>query len=394
MSIRLRNLVIYAVLTLIVASSVYLLWSQLVVKPIVINETSATSSTPTLSVSKTTYIHTFNLRGYSISGAGATFQYPQISQWARLFQDIIGVEVTYQSVGSGAGQKMFLSDRVVDFAASDPPLTREQYEKYKGQVMQIPWIMGAIAVVYNVPEIPKGYNLKLTAEVIAKIYKGEIEYWDDPAIKELNPDVADKLPRQPIIAVHRSDSSGTTEIFTIFLNKAVPIEWPRDLVGKIVNWPVDKTGRGIGAKGNEGVTATVMQTPYSIGYVELSYAIENNLPIAAIRNAGGKFVLPTEENIRNAVKGVAIPESPTEDFSQLFIDIIYSQDPDSYPISSVAFLILWTSYQDPNKALAISEFLKWIAYEGYKHMVTGYVAPPEPVIKLLLEAAEVLGKLT
>ncbi|MEM1897129.1 MAG: phosphate ABC transporter substrate-binding protein PstS [Ignisphaera sp.] len=350
---------------------------------------TVTQASPTITHTVTLYTPRPEVRGLSVSGAGASFQYPQIAQWARLFKEVAGVEVTYQSVGSGAGQKMFLVDRVTDFAASDPPLTKSQYEQYRGQVMQIPWIMGAVVVVYNVPEI-KGHNLKLTGEVIAKIYRGEIEYWDDPAIKELNPDIANILPRKQIIAVHRSDSSGTTEIFTIFLNKAAPNIWDKDLVGKVVNWPVDATGRGIGAKGNEGVTATVLQTPYSIGYVELSYALENNLPIAAIRNAAGRFVLPTDETIRNAAKGISIPSSPLDDFSEMFVEVIYSQHEDSYPISSLAFLFVWREYGDRNKALALSEFLKWIAIEGYSNMVRGYVAPPQQIIELLLSAARLL----
>lgn len=326
----------------------------------------------------------------SLNGAGASFQYPQIAQWASLFQKAKGIKITYQSVGSGAGQSMFLKDRVVDFAASDPPLTREQYEKYRGQVMQIPWIIGAVAVVYNVPEIPGDYNLRLSAGVVARIYMGEIMYWDDQAIKELNPEVASLLPHREIIAVHRSDSSGTTEIFTTFLHKASPDNWPRELVGKTVNWPVDATGRGVSAKGNEGVTATITQTPYSIGYVELSYALEYNMAIASIENAAGKFVLPTEEAVKNSIKGVTLPGSPLDDFSSVIYDAVYSPHPDSYPIASPVFLIVWRNYEDKCKATALSEFLKWVAEEGYENMVPGYVAPPEEARNLLLVASSIL----
>ncbi|MCS7111504.1 MAG: phosphate ABC transporter substrate-binding protein PstS [Ignisphaera sp.] len=326
-----------------------------------------------------------------ITGAGATFPYPQIAHWVKLFQSVSGVEITYQSVGSGAGQRMFLSDRVVDFGCSDPPLTKSQYEQFKDQVMQIPWLMGAVVVVYNVPEIPGGYSLRLSGEVIARIFKGEIEYWDDKSIKELNPEVADKLPHQPIIAVHRSDSSGTTEVFTTYLHKSSPQVWPKELVGKQVNWPVDQTGRGVGGKGNEGVTAVVVQTRYSIGYVEWSYAIENKLSMAAVKNAAGKYVLPSHTSIASAAR-ITLPASPLDDFSHTFAEVIHPPNEDAYPISSFTYIFVRRSYDDRLKALAISEFLKWVVYEGYKNVIPGYVAPPEQVVSLLLQAASILEK--
>lgn len=325
-----------------------------------------------------------------LAGAGASFQYPQIAEWASKFQQVTGVEITYQSVGSGAGQRMLLQDRVVDFAASDPPLSRSQWEQYKNQVMQIPWMMGAVVVVYNVPEIPSGTRLNMTGEILAKIYKGEIEYWNDPAIRAVNPAVADRLPSKQIIAVHRSDSSGTTEIFTVFLNKAAPSVWGSELVGKQVNWPVDATGRGIGGKGNEGVTQNVVQTPYSIGYIEWSYAISNNLPVAALKNPAGRFVSPSEASIKAAALGVTLPSSPLDDFSYTLTAVVYSSNPDAYPLSTFAYIFVWTSYQPQEKALAMSQFLKWVARDGYKHMVTGYVAPPEAVKNLLLTASDML----
>lgn len=326
----------------------------------------------------------------SIMGAGATFQYPQISHWASLFQSARGIKISYQSVGTGAGQRMFLEDRVVDFAASDVPLSRSQWEKYRGEVIQVPWMMGAVAIVYNVPEIPPNYTLRLTGEVIAKIYKGDIDRWDHEDIKSLNPEIAVLLPPQPIRAVHRSDSSGTTEVFTTFLNKAAPDIWPKELVGKQVNWPVDATGRGIGGKGNEGVTASVMQTPYSIGYVELSYALEYNLPIAAIKNAAGEFVIPTDEAIRKAAEGVRLPASVLDDFSHTLGDVVYSSAPGSYPISTLAYAFFWRHYEDRSKAQAIAEFLLWVSSEGFSSMVRGYVAPPDAVRQLINEAAQYL----
>lgn len=329
------------------------------------------------------------LSGLNINGAGASFQYPQIAHWARLFQEVTGVTVTYQSVGSGAGQRMFLVDRVVDFAASDPPLSRSQWEQYRGQVIQVPWMMGAVAVVYNVPGLPSGLNL--SGDIIAKIYRGDIEYWNDPAIVALNPALADKLPRERIIAVHRSDSSGTTEVFTLFIHKAAPDLWPNNLVGKQIEWPVDRTGRGIGAKGNEGVTATVLQTPYSMGYVELSYAIEHKISIAAVRNVAGKFLLPSEEAIRRAASTVNFPESPLDDFSHTLVEVVYSMDEGAYPIATLAYAFFWRSYNNTLIGRAISEFLGWVATEGYKAMVPGYVVPPDEVRTLLIKASQLIG---
>lgn len=325
-----------------------------------------------------------------IEGAGATFQYPQISQWANLFRQKKGISVNYQSVGSGAGQRMFLIDKVVHFAASDPPLSRSQYLNYSGQVLQVPWIMGAVVVVYNLPGINTPLNL--TGEVLAKIYKGEIVYWNDPAIVSLNPRVAGSLPRSEIIAVFRSDSSGTTEVFTIFLHKSSPSIWPKDLVGKQINWPVSNTGRGVGGKGNEGVTAQVKQTPYSIGYVEYSYAIEQGLTYAAIMNSAGRFILPTETSIRSAALGVELPRSPLDDFSGTFEKIIYSPHPDAYPISTLAYGIFWARYDDPAIARSIATFLRWIADEGYNNTVRGYVRPPNEAVDLLRKAADLIEK--
>lgn len=323
-----------------------------------------------------------------LQGAGASFQYPQISQWASIFNERYGVTITYQSVGSGAGQRMFLVDGVVHFAASDPPLSRTQYENYKGRVLQVPWLMGAVVVVYNLPGIDTPLNL--TGEVIAKIYRGDITYWNDPAIAELNPAIAHRLPAEPIITIFRSDSSGTTEVFTLFLYKSAPSIWPRELVGKTIDPPTARMGRGIGGKGNEGVTALIKQTPYSIGYVEFSYALEQGLSYAAVMNKAGKFILPSESTIRNAATGVDIPGSPLDDFSRLFEDVVYSPHEEAYPIATFAYGLFWSRYEDPAIRRAIVLFLRWIADEGYNHMVRGYVKPPSEVINLLREAANII----
>jgi len=344
-----------------------------------------TSATQTPTPTTTTSI-SIQLQGVVLQGAGATFVYPQLSEWAKKFQERYGIQINYQSVGSGAGQSMFFQ-KVVDFGCSDPPLSRDTWLKYNGSVLQVPWLFGPVVVVYNIPEIPKDAVLRLDAIAIAKIYKGEIRYWNNEYIKSLNPDIAHLLPNKEIVAVYRSDSSGTTELFTTFLYKASNGVWTKDLVGKSVSWPVEATGRGIGGKGNEGVTQNVMQIPYSIGYVEWSYAIKNNLSIAAIKNAAGNFVIPTRETLEEALKNARIPTSPIDDFSGIVDSVIYATGEKSYPILGPTHIILWRRYDDSKKAEALKLFLKWVAEEGYNHIVEGYVAPPQSVKELLIKAA-------
>jgi phosphate transport system substrate-binding protein len=368
------TLVIIAVVAVVVVG---VLTTQIIPR----NPSSTATTTTTTPISE--------LRGLILQGAGATFPYPQISEWARKFQDKYGIQVVYQSVGSGAGQSMFLQ-KTVDFAGSDPPLSRDKWSQYKESIIQVPWLFGPVVIVYNIPELPGNYNLKLDGIAIARIYKGEITYWNDPYIKELNPEVADKLPNKEIIAVHRSDASGTTEIFTTFLYKASSGVWPSELVGKSINWPVDTTGRGVGGKGNEGVTSAVVQTPYSIGYVEWSYAIKNNLRVASIKNAAGNFVLPTSETLQEALKKANIPSSPLDDFSGILDSVIYTPGEKSYPILGPSHILIWRVQDDPKKAEGLKLFLKWVAEEGYNYIVEGYIAPPENVRQLLVKAAELI----
>jgi phosphate transport system substrate-binding protein len=368
------SLIIIAVVAVVVVG---VLTTQIIPR----NPSSTATTTTTTPISE--------LRGLILQGAGATFPYPQISEWARRFQDKYGIQVVYQSVGSGAGQSMFLQ-KAVDFGCSDPPLSRDKWSQYKESIIQVPWLFGPVVIVYNIPELPGNYNLKLDGIAIARIYKGEITYWNDPYIKELNPEVADKLPNKEIIAVHRSDASGTTEIFTTFLYKASSGVWPSELVGKSINWPVDATGRGVGGKGNEGVTSAVVQTPYSIGYVEWSYAIKNNLRVASIKNAVGNFVLPTSETLQEALKKANIPSSPLDDFSGILNSVIYTPGERSYPILGPSHILIWRVQDDPKKAEGLKLFLKWVAEEGYNYIVEGYIAPPESVRQLLVKAAELI----
>ncbi len=322
-----------------------------------------------------------------ITGSGSTFIYPQMQAWIDAFTERNPeVVVEYNPTGSGTGQAQMLVDRTVDFAASDPPLAREQYERYKGRVLQVPVILGAVAVIYNIPGIEE---LRLNGEVLALIYLGEIEYWDDPRITGLNPGV--ELPHERIIAVHRSDSSGTTHVFTLFLYKASNGLWPEELVGKSIEWRVDATGRGVGAKGNQGVAQSVQATEYSIGYVEYSYAVQAGFKMAYIENAAGEYLQPSPEAIQAAARAAlaAMPASPLDDWSGVLDAIVYPEGEDAYPIVSFTFLILWTEYPQ-EKAEALREFLRFMLTEGNAYIVEGYVAVPDEVKEIGLEAVDLI----
>ncbi len=324
-----------------------------------------------------------------VTGSGSSFVAPQIYAWSGQLREETGwVIVEYESVGSGAGLSNFLSG-VRDFAASDPPLPKGKWEELRGRVLQVPVVLGAVVVIYNIP----GFEgiLNLTGEVLARIYLGEIEYWDDPAIARLNP--AADLPHERIVAVYRSDSSGTTQVFTMYLSKSAPDAWPAELVGKTIDWPVASAGRGVGAKGNEGVSRVVASTPYSIGYVELSYALDSGLPVAALDNGAGELVLPTPESVAAAARAAGLPGSPLDDFSGVLEAMVYSGVPGAYPLASFSFLILWADYQDPAKARALAAFLEYIAGPGREpgNLAPGYFPVPEEARRLAVEAARIIA---
>jgi len=326
-----------------------------------------------------------------ISGAGATFLAPQMFEWARAFKEARGISVEYQSVGSGAGRDMFFK-RVVHFAGSDPPLSKELYSRYEGKVLQIPVVVGSVAVIYNIPGLPANEVVCLSAEVLALIYKGEVRYWNDERILALNPHLRGILPREEIVAVHRSDSSGTTAVFTAYLNKAAPSAWPKELVGLAVDWPVDKVGRGAGGKGNEGVARIVKTTPYSIGYVELNYAITQGLPTAAIRNSAGRCIKPTVESVLSALSNVAgqLPKSPLDDWSEVPYLVLDAPGEDSYPIASFSYIFVYRKYPDAQLVQALREFIRWVCTDGQKLMVPGYLPIPREAVEICLKASELI----
>ncbi len=325
----------------------------------------------------------------TLQGEGSTFIYPQIQAWSEAIRgDHPRLVVNYNPTGSGAGQSAFIQG-VVDFAGSDPPLSRGAWESLGGNVVQMPVVIGMVAVVYNLPGVEE---LRLDAQVLALIYKGEIEYWDDPAIAGLNPGVS--LPHERIVAVHRSDSSGTTNVFTLFLHKAAPNAWPEELVGKVIDWPVDATGRGVGGKGNQGVMEIVKSTPYSIGYVEYAYAVKTggSIGVALIKNREGSFVAPTPEAAQEAARNAlaSIPSSPDADWSSSFDAIVYAPGGESYPITSWSFLLFYKTYDSEDKAEAVRTFIEWINTRGQSMIIEGYVAVPEEIRQVNLKAVDMI----
>lgn len=281
-----------------------------------------------------------------ITGAGATFPQPVFQAWAHEYHKATGVKVNYQGIGSGGGIKQAQS-KTVDFGASDKPLTSNELKQYN--LAQFPAIIGAVALTYNLPGF-QNISLNLDEKAVCGIYLGKITRWNDPYLQKLNPGV--KLPDVPITVVRRSDGSGTTWLFTTYLSKACP-EWKEKVgAGTSVDWPV-----GIGAKGNPGVTNYVKQNQGSIGYVEYTYAKENNLPVARLLNKDKNYyLLPSIETIQAAASNAKW--SMEKDFYE---DLTYQPGKMSYPIVGVSFVLL---VKDSPRANEVTKFFKWAFENG------------------------------
>ena len=314
-----------------------------------------------------------------LNGAGATFPFPLIDAWRVEYQKIKPeISINYQSIGSGGGVKQF-TEKIVDFGATDAPLTSLEMEKAR-EAVHIPETIGSIIVSYNIPEVPDS-GLKLTGPILAGIYLGEITKWNDPQIQKLNPDLF--LPTQNIIVVHRSDGSGTTFVWTDYLSK-VSNEWKAQVgKGKSVQWPT-----GIGAPGNEGVASTVKSTPYAIGYVELSYALATRMTYAYLENQEGNFIEPSIDSVRAAVASSATL-LPRGDESWEPVSTTDAPGKDSYPISSFSYLLLYKELSiNPridslDKARALVDFVSWAITDGQQFADDlGYVALPDNVVIL------------
>ena len=307
-----------------------------------------------------------------INGAGATFPYPIYSKWFDVYHTKNpNFQFNYQSVGSGAGIKQ-VTEGTVDFGATDGPMNDDQLkafqEKHGSAILHFPTVLGADVPTYNIPGVTGALNF--TPEALAGIFLGKVTKWDDPAIASSNKGVS--LPAADIIVVHRSDGSGTTYIWTDYLSK-VSDEWKSKVSkGTSVNWPV-----GLGGKGNEGVTGLVKQTPNSIGYVELIYAVQNNIPYGTVKNSSGNFVKADLASVTAAAAGAA-KEMP-DDFR---VSITNAPGKTAYPISSFTWLLIPQKFQDAGKRDAIKGFLKWMLNDGQNSVETlSYAKLPKEVVE-------------
>ena len=302
-----------------------------------------------------------------LNAAGATFPAPIYLKWFDVYHTAHpDIQINYQAIGSGAGIRQVLAG-TVDFGASDGPMTDEQLAQSKVKILHFPTVLGAVVPTYNIPGVTASLNF--TQKALAGIYLGQITKWNDPEIAKANAGV--KLPSDDIVVVHRSDGSGTTYIFTDFLSKASD-EW-KNKVGKAtsVNWPV-----GLGGKGNEGVSGLVKQTPDSIGYIELIYALQNNIMYGTVQNAAGKFLKADLAGVTAAAAGAA--KDMPDDFR---VSITDAPGATAYPISSFTWLLIPAQIQDATKRDAIKTFLKWMMTDGQNYNEgLSYAKLPKPVV--------------
>ncbi|HTC64579.1 MAG TPA: phosphate ABC transporter substrate-binding protein PstS [Candidatus Saccharimonadales bacterium] len=313
-----------------------------------------------------------------LNAAGATFPFPMYSKWFDLYKQAHpNVQINYQSIGSGGGIRQLI-DKTVDFGASDGPMTDEQLKQATVPILHFPTVMGADVPSYNVPGVSA--ELNFTPEALAGIFLGKITKWNDPAITSANSGV--KLPGDDIVVVHRSDGSGTTYIFTDYLSKVSP-EWQKK-VGKAtsVNWPV-----GLGGKGNEGVAGLIQQTPDSIGYIELIYAVQNKIAYGRVKNAAGVFVKADLAGVTAAAAAAA--KSMPDDFRVSITDPEGNKA--AYPISSFTWLLIPSKIADPAKRDAVKGFLKWMMTDGQQYCEGLAYAklPKEVVVKELKAIAQI-----
>ncbi len=308
-----------------------------------------------------------------INGAGATFPYPIYSKWFDEYHKLhLDIEINYQSIGSGGGIRQLLAG-TVDFGASDGPMSDEQLGQAKVKVLHFPTVLGADVPTYNIPGGQE--ELKFTPEALAGIFLGKITKWDDAELRSTNAGV--NLPGNDIVVVHRSDGSGTTYIWTDYLSK-LSQEW-KSRVGRgtSVNWPV-----GLGGKGNEGVSGLVKQTPYSIGYVELIYAIQNHLSYGRVKNSSGIFVKADLASVTAAAAG-ASKEMP-DDFR---VSITNASGKNAYPISSFTWLLIPSKIDDGAKRKAITDFLRWMLKDGQEFAEPlSYAQLPKEVVSKEMKA--------
>lgn len=302
----------------------------------------------------------------TLNGAGATFPYPMYSKWFSEYHKLHpDIQMNYQSIGSGGGIRQVIAG-TVDFGASDGPMTDDQLKEAKLKILHLPTVLGADVPAYNISGV--NTELKFTPEALAGIFLGKITKWNDKALTSANPGV--NLPDKEIIVVHRSDGSGTTYIWTDYLSK-VSSDWQSQVgKGTSVKWPI-----GLGGKGNEGVAGMIRQLPGSIGYIELIYAVQNNIAYGSVKNAAGNFVKASLESVTAAA--ASSPKMPA-DFR---VSITNAPGKDAYPISSFTWLLIPQQSKDAAKGKILADFLNWMVTDGQKMTAALSYAPlPEGVV--------------
>jgi phosphate transport system substrate-binding protein len=311
-----------------------------------------------------------NVYAQRLNGAGATFPYPVYSQWAYQYNKITGMELNYQSIGSGGGIQQ-IKAKTVDFGASDAPLTQEELDK--SGLTQFPMVMGGVVLVVNLEGIKPG-QMRLTPEVLADIFLGKIKNWDDPDLKEINPGI--KLPKKAITVVHRSDGSGTTWIFTNYLDK-VSKEWHTKVgTDKAVSWPI-----GVAGKGNEGVSAYVSRISGSIGYVEFAYALTNKMSHTQLKNSAGEYLQPTIESFQEAASNADWENAPG-----FYMVLTNQPGKKSWPITGASFILVYKVQKDVKMAKNMFGFFDWCFRNGSETAVKLFYVPmPGEVVKLVEE---------
>src|SRR5881396_1695774 len=319
-----------------------------------------------------------------LNGAGATFPNIIYSNWMLTYnQAHPDVKLNYQSIGSGGGIRQF-SDGTVDFGATDAPMTDSAITAIGGNALHIPTVLGAVVAAYTLPDVSQ--PVRITPDVLADIFLGKVTKWNDARLASINPGVT--LPNQDIIVVHRSDGSGTSFVWTDYLSKVSP-EWAQKVgKGPSVNWPV-----GLGGRGNEGVAATVRQTPGAIGYVELGYAVANKVPFGTLRNRSGNWIAPSLESVTAAAAGAMKDMGPNTDFR---VSITDSPGAQAYPVSSFTWLLVHKAYADTAKGRALVQFIWWAEGEGQaKAPQLGYAPLPKglhPWIEARLKSIKAAGR--
>src|SRR5437899_3715336 len=311
--------------------------------------------------------------GIQINGAGATFPNPIYQKWFSEYNKLHpNVQINYQSVGSGAGIQQ-LTKQTVFFGATDGPMTNDQLTAAPGRILHFPTVLGAVVPVYNIPNVRT--ELKFTGPVLADIFLGKITKWNDAAIAKLNAGVT--LPATDVTVAHRADGSGTTYIWVDYLAKDSP-EWKQKVgVATSVNWPT-----GVGGKGNEGVSGLVKQTPGSIGYVELIYALQNKIAYGSVKNSAGSYLRASLESVTAAASSTEGKMPP--DFR---VSITNAPGKDAYPISSFTWILLYESPRDRARSRMMVDFLRWALSDGQRFAgELGYAPLPQSVVKLEMEA--------